>query len=128
MKSYTIEIHRDEKFVCRRFFGDLVFDEILESWMEILNVPEFNNDNYDLISDYTEATVQVSVNSLNKVGDFYESIGQKYRGRKHAVVVAKPRQTAFSKLFKQKYDSESGILFDIFEEMEAAVNWIKNES
>lgn len=56
--------------------------------------------------------------SLDKVGDFYQSIGQKYHGQKHTVVVVKPRQTAYSKLFKQKHDSENGILFDIFEEPE----------
>lgn len=128
MKTYSIEVNHQGQFICRKFFGDLILEDIKESWLDVLSIPEFDKENYDLISDYTEATLQVAASSLDKVGDFYQSIGQKYHGRKHAVVVVKPRQTAYSILFKQKHDSENGIRFDIFEEKEAAVNWIKNES
>lgn len=126
MKSYSIQVDQKDKIVYREFYGDLIIEEIGESWKEVLNNPDFGKKGFNLLSDYTKSTLQISASSLDSVLNFYNSHKDIFTGKKHAVIVSKPRQTAFSILFQQQHNHDI-MAFNVFDDISSAKEWLKSK-
>lgn len=125
MKKYTIEIDHELKIIRYKHSGEIIGADIGEAWKEFLNMREFVELKYNLLSDYRNAKFNENFAFANWVVNFMINIKDIVAGKKQALVVDDPYSTALSVLFVDEVKQKVGFIVEVFSTKEAALTWLK---
>lgn len=117
--DFSLEKDHKKQIIIRTFFGEPDMECIRNSWIQLLDMKEFREDNYSLLSDYSRASVTLEPLEINEAVKFYKSFNL-FRKSKHAVVTTQPVTTAYSTILESK-----GYCYKTFSNKEAALSWLE---
>jgi len=121
---YNFEINTDLKLIHYSHSGMIPLEELGEAWKELLQINEFVNLDYNLLSDYRNGDFNFQVLEVDMIWEFLESIKHILNGKKEAVITDKPFSTAISILFEHKILLKIGFNVKVFSTEEAALLWL----
>jgi hypothetical protein len=121
---YKIETDYKLNIIRYSHSGNIPLKEIGDVWKELLNMNEFVNLKYNLLSDYRNANFEFSVSNSDVIMDFFQTIKHILNGKKEAVITDKPLTTAVSIMFEKKTLSELGFDVRVFSTENAALAWL----
>jgi hypothetical protein len=120
--SYSIKIDHTNKIIqyCHR--GDLVIEDIGKAWVEFLQLDEFTQLNYNLLSDYSKAKFNKALGDVHLITDFLISIKEILNNKKQALLLDDPANTALSMIFEKELQKKTGFIVRVFSTQKAAFN------
>jgi len=121
---YTIKINHENRVVINTHSGSITKKEIGDVWCKILTFREFSNNGYNLISDYRDGSFDFSINDLEVIDNFLFSIKNIIKGKRNAILVSKPHETAISVYFEVEKSIELDFKVKTFSTVEAAMEFI----
>lgn len=124
--NLSLFVDDELKIIHYKHTGLLKVEELGQAWQKLLELEEFTNLKYNLLSDYTEADFDFSVDKTDLIWEFLHSIKHILKGKKEAVITSKPVSTAISFLFES--ESNKLLNFDVrtFSTREAALEWLSH--
>lgn len=103
-------------------FGDIVFEDVINSWNEIIGENAIPDGTSRFILDYINATFLTDNNGTTQLVKFYKAYSHIFSGSKIALIMNKPDQVILPILVDQEV---SGISFKPFCTYEGAIEWLK---
>ena len=122
--KYTISIDHELRIIRYRHSGIIHAEDIEDAWGEFLNMPDFTQKEYKLLSDYRDGKFQMKLSDLSGVIGFMREIENIVKGKKQALIVDNPYSVATSILFKNKVYKEIGFIVKAFSTEPAALKWL----
>ncbi len=122
--SFTINIDKNSKLILYKHTGFIKKEAIGEAWEEFLSMKEFTELKYNLLSDYTEATFDITTNDADFILDFLFDIKDLLKDKKQALVIADPYSTALSFIFEKQVLEKVRFKVKVFSTREAALAWL----
>jgi hypothetical protein len=122
---YRITIDDERKMIHYQHNGFLKIEEIGEAWRRLLELKEFTSLGYNLLSDYSEADFDFSINKAELIWDFLYSIQDILKNKRGAVVTSKPVSTAISVLFEAETYRNLKFELKTFSTREVALDWLR---
>ena len=124
--NYTIKTDHELKIIRYIHFG-LIEDkaEIGKAWEDILGLKEFTELNYNLLSDYRNATFNLPVDDIDLISDFLYSIKHILKGKKQSLVLSDPKSTAMSLLFEREIYNKMDFKVKVLSTVEGALSWLQ---
>ncbi len=121
MKNVVHKIikHDDSEYIFREFKGELVTEDIMDSFVYILNENMIKPGCRGIITDLREARLSFDMNTFKNLLIFIKS-SPGLAGLKIAVVV----DSADKIVFPMMASNEPGMLVQPFSTMESAIKWI----
>ncbi len=123
--KYCIQIDHDLKVIRYQHSGIIYSEDIEQAWGEFLNLQEFTQLKYHLLSDYRKGQFHMSFRDLPSIIEFMRPIENIVRGKKQALIVDNPNDVAGSILFMNNVYKEVGFNIQVFSTENAAINWLK---
>jgi hypothetical protein len=122
--NYEIKIDHKLKIIRYRHSGIIHDVDIEQAWGEFLNIKEFTQDKYNLLSDYRNGKIEIPRSSLPDIIAFMQAIREIVNGKKQSIIVSDPYSTAASILFENAAYKNVGFIIKVFSTEEAAINWL----
>ncbi|MCL3781936.1 hypothetical protein EMN47_16240 [Prolixibacteraceae bacterium JC049] len=122
--SYTLELNHHKKFIAYKHCGNITRDDIGEAWEEMLKMPEFTQEKYNLFSDYSEGVFIGTPKDVKLVSDILFELKDMLKGKKQALILSEPMSTALSILFEGEINERIGFIVKVFSTKEAAQEWL----
>jgi hypothetical protein len=123
--SYSINTDHQNRIIHYRHSGFIGKDEIGMAWQEFLQMKEFTELKYNLLSDYTDAKFNMNIKDIDEITGFLARLKPILDGKKQALIMTEPMTTALSLLFEGDVNEQVGFIVKVFSEKEAGLNWIK---
>lgn len=98
----SIKINHEKKYIHYSHNGIIDRNDIGEVWRQLLAMPEFTQEKYNLLSDYRGATFNFTPAEIGVIDSFLQSIKAVLDGKKNAVIVDNPAGTVISMLFENR--------------------------
>ncbi|MFO8086790.1 MAG: STAS/SEC14 domain-containing protein [Bacteroidales bacterium] len=124
--GYSIKIDHQFNIIRYKHYGTIERSELGEAWNQLINIREFANGQFDLLSDYSGCQFNITVGDLKVIEDFLKSITHITRGKKQAIIVDNPKTTAVSIIIGSKIGQETGFHAEIFSTQDTAINWLNS--
>lgn len=124
--SFTLHIDSTNKIIHYKHSGSLNYDAIGEAWSELLKLKEFTQQQFNLLSDYSDATFAMQLNETQNIVNFLSQLKPILNQKKQAIIVTDPYSTAGTILFQSKAYNEIGFIIKIFSTKKAALKWLKS--
>ena len=122
--NYSIETDTVRRLVVYTHTGVIESTDIAEVWRIILTKPEFTESDYDLLTDYRNSSFNFSLDKIDKISDFLNSLKHILSGKKQAVITDNPHNTAISVFFENETYETIGFRVKVFSSYEAAITWL----
>ena len=122
--NYSVKINHANKLIHYQHRGQISRQEIGEVWDEFLTLEEFKINKYNIVSDYRNSTFIATHNDIEIICDILSSLEYILKGKKQALILDSPMNTALSVLFEGEANKRVGFIVKIFSTEEAALNWI----
>jgi len=122
--NFSIIIDHELKIIRYTHYRLICALDIEKAWSIFLNMKEFTELNYNLLSDYRGGKFQMSVNVLPEIIKFIRVIENIVKGKKQALIVDDPYSVAGSMLFESKVIEEIGFIVKVFSTEVAALKWL----
>lgn len=124
--NYTINTDHENKLIHYKHTSDITKEDIGLAWQELLQMKEFTQMKYNLVSDYTEARFLMKEKEVNEITMFLSTLKPILNGKKQALVLREPLSTALSMLFVGEVVEKVGFKVEVFSTMKGAICWIQN--
>lgn len=121
---YSIKVNHEKKYIHYSHQGRIERKEIGEVWTQLLNMEEFTLGKYNLLSDYRGAMFNFTITETDVIEKFLESIKTVLHGKKNAVIVERPQETAIASLFEYKTCDKIHFHVKTFTTEEAAIRFL----
>ncbi|MBS4061444.1 MAG: hypothetical protein KG029_13680 [Bacteroidetes bacterium] len=122
--NYSLEINHEKKYIHYRHSGTIVRQEIRQVWEQLILMPEFCRENYNLISDYQDARFAFSIKDKPIVDAFLEFLKDILKDKRNAVIVDGPNETLFSLMFENTANKKLNFNIKTFTTLESAINFL----
>lgn len=122
--NYSIHIDHQNKIIHYQHKGVIGTDDIGSAWQEFLQMKEFTEQKYNLLSDYSEAHFDMKVKDVGLITDFLLTLKPVLQGKKQAIIIDEPFNTAISLLFEGQANSRIGFKVCVFSGEKAAKKWL----
>ncbi len=122
--NYSIKLDHEKKYIHYSHKGIIERKEIGEVWTQLLNMEEFTLGKYNLLSDYRGAQFNFTITETDVIEHFLESIKTVLHGKRNAVIVDKPQETAIAALFEYKTCNDIHFFVKTFSTEEAAIRFL----
>lgn len=122
--NYNIEVNYLGKFIRYKHVGTIKRSEIGAVWDQLLQTPEFTDQGFNLLSDYSEGKFDFTIEDLDPIDEFLSAIKHILKGKKNAVVVNNPNDTIISLMFESKTARDIGFRVKVFSTLEAAYRFL----
>lgn len=122
--SYLIKLNHENKYVHYSHTGIIERKEIGEVWEKLLDMDEFTQNKYNLLSDYRGAKFNFDVFEIDVIEFFLESIKIVLDGKRNAVIVEKPHEAVISMMIENKINKKINFHVKIFSTEEAAIRFL----
>jgi len=122
--NYSIFIDKTLKIVRYKHCGLITSDAIEEAWAEFLKMPEFTQQQFNLLSDYRNGKFDIPIDFLPEIINFMRAIEDVVRGKKQALIVDEPYSVAASMLFETEVYLKVGFKVKVFSTEKSALKWL----
>ncbi|MDD2387464.1 MAG: STAS/SEC14 domain-containing protein [Bacteroidales bacterium] len=122
--KYKISVDYDLHIVRYKHDGLITADDIGQAWQELLLIPEFSHNKYNLLSDYRNSKFDMSIEEMGGIIQYLRNLDNVLRGKKQSLLVENPNSTALSLLFENTVNAQMGFLVKVFTSEQAAINWL----
>ncbi len=122
--SYSIIPDKKLKIIKHKLIGDLDKSNMGKAWEEIAKMKEFDELGYNVLSDYRDANFKFKIEETEFLDDFIAGVKEIMNGKKGAVIVSVPLNTAISVLITEKFKKVPNYEIKIFSTEEAAIEWL----
>lgn len=123
--DYTLKIDHNNKLIRYKHNGDISKADIGMAWQELLQMEEFTQKKYDLLTDYTDVRFIMKDTEVTEITMFLSTLKPILKGKKQALVLSEPMSTALSMLFAGEVVKEVGFIVEVFSTIKGAISWIK---
>ncbi len=123
-KSYSLETDHDNRLIHYRHWGKIIPEDIGKVWEELLENEAFTQEKYNLLSDYRRGEFIASSSDIEMICDILYSLENILKGKKQALILDSPMNTALSVIFEGKVMKKVGFIVKVFSTEEAALDWI----
>lgn len=123
-QRYTLELDHELKLIRYKHIGLIEEKDINVVWVKLLEMKEFTDQKYNLLSDYTQGKFNIQPQELPTILEFMRNIEHIVRGKKQALVVSEPLTVAISVLFQIQIRKEVGFNVKIYSSVENALEWL----
>ncbi len=122
--TFSILIDHDNRLIRYRHSGFLSLEDVGQAWNKFLMMSEFTEQNYSLLSDYRNSTFVGKANQVNDLIAILMDLKPIIDGKKQALLIDNPINTALSILFESKVYSKTGFMVKTFTTEKAALEWL----
>jgi hypothetical protein len=122
--SFEIFIDDENKIIHYHHKGILQVEEIRDAWKQLLLMEEFTANGYNLLSDYSEADFEFSMDKLESILELLYSFKDTLNDQKEAIVVNKPISTAMSYIFEAEIFKFLNFQVKTFTTKKNALEWL----
>lgn len=124
--DFEITLDHQNKVVHYRHRGIITKENIGCAWKELLKLKEFTDLEYNLFTDYREAKYDIDLNEVHEITNFLATLEPILNGKKQAMLLKDPIDTANSLIFEELVSSKIGFIVQVFCTKEAALLWVVN--
>lgn len=124
--DFEITLDHQNKVVHYRHRGIITKKDICCAWEELLKLEEFTDLEYNLFTDYREAKYDIDLNEVHEIADFLVTLAPILIGKKQAMLLKNPIDTANSLILEELVNSKIGLAVQVFYTKEAALSWLAN--
>ncbi len=122
--NHSIQLNHEKKYIHYSHQGIIERKEIGIVWTQLLSMEEFTLGRYNLLSDYRGATFNFTITETDVIEHFLESIKTVLQGKRNAVIVDKPQETAIASLFEYNTCDKINFHVKTFSTEEAAIRFL----
>jgi hypothetical protein len=122
--NYKIDIDRENKLIRYKHWGEIPVHEIGKAWEEFLRMEEFTQQKFNLLSDYRDGKFIGSITEVNHIVGILLQLKPILEGKKQALILSSPKDTALSYLFENKVNQEVGFIVQVFTTEKGAIEWL----
>lgn len=101
--------------------GPIDIQTITDSWDQAISEHIIPAKTRGFILDYSESSLQIGLNELSGIPDYYKAHPEVFENKRIAIIVDKPRDIVVPMLVREK---DSGYESKPFSTLEAAMQWI----
>jgi hypothetical protein len=123
-KQHSINVNHEKNYVELKFMGNIFGDQIAEAWEELLSNKYFAEKKYNLLTDYRFC--QMHFMDAESTNEFLKSVINIIDGKKEALVIQDPDNTARSMFLISNVSAELNYCMKIFYSHETAIQWLSD--
>lgn len=120
----SIKLDHDLKIVKYTHRGVIELDDIGMAWQQFLAMREFTEMKYNLFSDYRGSKFNFPSEKVKEVVGYLSHLEHILRGKKQALVVDNPTNTAISMLLENDVNKRISFAVRVFTEDTNAIDWL----
>jgi len=124
--NYELKVDETYRYIYYRHTGLIECEEIGEVWRQLLEMKEFVEMKYNLLTDYRDAEFNFTLEDTGPIDEFFLTIKDIIKDKKQAVIADKPFTTALTMLYAAKMYDEAGFSIQVFSTEKAALAWLNN--
>lgn len=117
-----VTIHEQDGIIIRRFFGEVCFEDMMESWKKLIGSYEDLRAYKGILTSFLEAEIKHEDHNLNELVEFLKDYLDQLKDLKIAVVMNTPMVTN-TIIMSQRVKS---LQIKPFSTVEAARQWIES--
>jgi hypothetical protein len=110
------------KIFYKYYLGNISFDDIQNSWDNIISNNLIPDETVGFIIDYRDATLQMESAEHQKIVTYYQQNIEIFKDKKIAIITEDPKDIVIPTLVRLK---DKGYSSKPFSTESAAINWIK---
>ncbi|MDA3880619.1 MAG: hypothetical protein PF436_09545 [Prolixibacteraceae bacterium] len=110
------------KIFYKYYLGNISFDDIQNSWDNIISNNLIPDETVGFIIDYRDATLQMESAEHQKIVTYYQKNIEIFKDKKIAIITEDPKDIVIPTLVRLK---DKGYSSKPFSTESAAINWIK---
>jgi hypothetical protein len=122
--NFTIEFDHENKLIFYKHTGIIKKEDIGAAWDVFLGSQEFTQKRYNLLSDYRASEFKMAFTEIDLICDFLAGISPIINGKKQALIVDMPMNTALSQLFASEVNKQNGFIVKVFSTENHAIQWL----
>ncbi|MCB1175050.1 MAG: hypothetical protein KDK39_15865 [Leptospiraceae bacterium] len=126
--SFSIKINHGDRIIVYVHQGSITKEDIGAAWVELLALPEFSAGGYHLLSDYRQAEFQITPAEVHAISDYLAGIAEILNGKRQAILVHDPHDTAITYLFSAEVLQRIGFIVKAFSTEAAALHWLSRDN
>lgn len=123
-QTYSIDIDHEHKIILYRHSGIIKKEDIGKAWEKLLNLKEFTEKGYNLLTDYRNAIFDMEIADIQLISNHLIQLKSILKGKKQAFIIDQPINTALSILFKGEVYKQIGFIVRTFSTEESALEWL----
>lgn len=121
---YTLTIDDEIKVIRYKHSGNIGLNDIGEAWEELFSLKQFSELNYNLLSDYRNASFNLSIEDASLISDYLMKFKNTLKRKKQALIVDDAMKVAMSMIFEEEVYEKVGFIVKTFSTVESANNWL----
>ncbi|KAF0128403.1 MAG: hypothetical protein FD155_3275 [Bacteroidetes bacterium] len=122
--NHSFEINHEKKYIHYRHSGTIERQDVRRAWEQLILMPEFSRENYNLISDYRDAKFAFTTKDIPIVDSFLISLKDILKDKRNAVIVDGPNETLFSLMYETTASKKLDFHIKTFTTLESAINFL----
>ena len=122
--EYILEYRSDSKILYRKFQGKVTFEEVMESWKDLVRNNKIGPQVIGILNDFTFAELIMDRENLAELMAFFQSHNEIFERIKLAVVMIIPETIVLPVLASQNYPQ---FKIEAFSTVEAAEKWLRTD-
>lgn len=122
--EYILEYRSDSKILYRKFQGKVTFEEVMESWKDLVRNNKIGLQVIGILNDFTFAELIMDRENLAELMAFFQSHNEIFERIKLAVVMIIPETIVLPVLASQNYPQ---FKIEAFSTVEAAERWLRTD-
>lgn len=120
--DYKLEYSSDSKILYRKFQGTVTFEEIMDSWQDLIRNDKIGPQIIGVLNDFTYAELIMDRENLGKLMAFFQKHDEVFERIKLAVVMIIPENIVLPVLASQQYPQ---FKIEAFSTVESAERWLR---
>ena len=123
--EYEIQHSPGAKILIRKFFGETGFDQVMESWEQLIREKMIGENISGILNDFTEAKLEMNPGNLDSLMEFFKEYPGIFERIKLAVVMTLPDNIVLPILANRKYPQYK---IQAFSTLSAARQWLETDT
>lgn len=120
--DHKLEYSSDSKILYRKFQGTVTFEEIMDSWQDLIRNDKIGPQIIGVLNDFTYAELIMDRENLGKLMAFFQKHDEVFERIKLAVVMIIPENIVLPVLASQQYPQ---FKIEAFSTVESAERWLR---
>jgi len=125
--NYTINIDHEDRIIHYKYPGLIERKDLGIAWKSILQIDEFVNKGYGLLSDYRNSKFNFTINDTDEIWSFLIKNKELLKNKCEAILTDNPENTVITILFEMEIYEKIGFEIKTFSTEPVALDWLKKK-
>lgn len=122
--EFSIAIDHHFKIIRYKHTGSIKKEDLDAAWSELIQIKEFTQLDYNLLSDYRESKFDIPLTSIDAILEDMKPMKPFLEGKKQSFIIDDPMSMAIAMLFMKDAFNKIGFKIESFSTEKAAVAWL----